>query len=119
MAVSVTNAHVKVRYLDEWPKGVTDTNVTALCAIAETRINSKVGASGTFPLTSDDGIQLSVDVVVQMIEYAKWAQAGMAVQGIQPPPLFTREMLERIETILMDTTLDGIDLIDTNEDIIT
>ena len=114
--VTVTNAHVKVRYLDEWPKGVTDTNVTALCAIAETRIESKVGA-GTFPLTTDDGIQLSVDVVVQMIEYAKWAQAGRAVEGIQPPPLFTREMLDRIETILM--TFDGIDLIDTNEDNIT
>ncbi len=110
--VTCTNAHVKVRYLDEWPKGVTDTNVTALCAIAEDRINSKVGEAGTFPLTTADGIQLTVDVVVQMIEYGRWAHGGMSLSGIPPPPLFTREMLDRMETILQSTSF--IDLLDTN-----
>lgn len=113
--VTVTNAHVKVRYLtDDWPAGVNDANVTALCAIAEDRINSKVGAAGTFPLTTAGGIQLSVDVVVQMIEYGRWAHGGMALSGILPPPLFTREMLDRLETILQTTSM--IDLLDTTAD---
>ena len=113
--VTVTNAHVKVRYLtDEWPAGVNDANVTALCAIAEARTDSKVGVSGTFPHTTLEGIEFNVDVVVQMIEYGKWVHGGMVNSGIPPPPLFTREMLDRIETILQTTSM--IDLLDTTAD---
>lgn len=110
--VTVTNADVKVRYLtDDWPAGVNDANVTALCARAETWIQSKAGTTGSFPLTSAAGVELSVDLVVNWIEYAKWLHEGQAAAGIPRPQIWTSEMDDRFNQILQEKA--GLALEDT------
>ena len=100
--VTVTNADVKVRYLAEWPAGVSDATVTALCTRAETFVQSKAGTGGTFPLTTAAGIELCVDLIVKWIEYAKYMSADGAATGLQAPVIWTREMQERFNTIMME-----------------
>lgn len=100
--VTVANTDVKIRYLDDWPAGVTDTTVTALCTRAETFIQSKAGTTGTFPLTTAAGIELSVDLIVNWIEYAKYIHVGAAATGLPAPQIWNKEMQERFETILQE-----------------
>lgn len=105
--VTVANTDVKVRYLDDWPAGVTDTTVTALCTRAETFIQSKAGTAGTFPLTGAAGIELSVDLVFNWIERARQAHRDT---DAPLPQAWTKEMQQRFDTILQEDA--GIDLVD-------
>lgn len=109
--VTVTEADVKVRYLDDWPAGVTAAAVTKLCTDAETFIQSKAGTEGTFPLTTAAGVELSVDLVFNWIERARQAHRDT---DVPLPPAWTREMQERFETILQESAgqelIDSIDL---------
>lgn len=105
--VTVAESDVKVRYLDDWPAGVTAATVTALCTRAETFIQSKAGTEGTFPLTTAAGIELSVDLVFNWIEIARQSHRDTDVAA---PPAWTREMQERFETILQEDA--GVALVD-------
>ena len=105
--VTVANTDVKVRYLDDWPAGVTDVTVTALCTRAETLIQSKAGTAGTFPLTGAAGIELSVDLVVNWIKIAQWSHRDTDTPS---PIAWTKEMQQRFDTILQEDS--GIDLVD-------
>ena len=112
--VSVTNAHVKVRYLDAWPAGVTDATVTALCSQAEDFIQN-LAPDETLTLSGAGWIQLSVDLVVRWITYAQYSHAGGAgATGIQPPPVWDKSMQERFELLRMGTDSQS-DLIDSHD----
>jgi len=87
--------------------------VTALCSQAEDYIQSK--HPDTLTLTSAAAIQLSVDLIVNWITYAQYVHAGGAgATGIQPPPIWTKEMQERLEYIAAGTE-DQIDVIDSHD----
>ncbi len=102
MAVTVVFGDVKVRYLtDDWPAGVNDANVTALCAKAEIWIQNK--SQGTQDLSSAGFVELSVDLVVNWIEYAKYIHEGQAAGGIQRPVIWSRDMEDRYQVLLMGT----------------
>lgn len=102
MAVTVVFGDVKVRYLtDDWPAGVNDANVTALCARAETWIQNK--SQGTQDLSSAGFVELSVDLVVNWIEYAKYIHEGQPAAGIPRPVIWSRDMEDRYQVLLMGT----------------
>lgn len=105
--VTVAESDVKVRYLDDWPAGVTAAAVTALCTRAETFIQSKAGTTAAFPLTTAAGIELSVDLVVNWIEIARQSHRDT---DVPLPQAWTKEMQARFDTILQEDA--GIDLVD-------
>lgn len=105
--VTVAHTDVIIRYLNDWPAGVTQAAVTALCTRAETFIQSKAGTTGAFPLTGAAGIELSVDLVFNWIEIARQSHRDTDVPA---PPAWTKEMQQRFDTILQEDS--GIDLVD-------
>ena len=99
--VTVTEADVKVRYLDDYPADITAAKVTALCAQAEIWIQAK--SQGTQDLTSTAWVQLSVDLVVNWLDKALYILQGQAAQGIQPPVIWSSQMEDRYQVLLMGT----------------
>ena len=112
--VTVTNADVKVRYVDTWPADVTDAMVTALCAVAEKKVTVHVGNTAVIDLTAASWVVISTDVAVQLLEFALWRHTGGYSTGIQPPKIFTSEILADIQTLLQSddagvALFDGVD----------
>ena len=114
--VTVTEADVKVRYLDEFPADVTAAQVTALATQAETWIQNK--AQGTQDLSTAGFVQLSVDLIVNWIEYAKYIQQGQAALGVPRPVIWSSQMEDRYQRLLMGTEAQSRveDTIDFNVD---
>jgi len=113
--VTVAYTDVKIRYFGIWPAAITDAAVTSICAQAETVLTQRAGATGTLDLTSASAVQLSVDLVVMMIERALYGWASGAATGVNPPPLWNSDMESRLQMLLQDTTSDGTDLLDSHD----
>ena len=114
--VTVTEADVKVRYLGEFPADVLAAQVTALCTQAEAWIQDK--AQGTQDLSTAGFVQLSVDLIVNWIEYAKYIHQGQAALGVPRPVIWSEQMEDRYQRLLMGTEAQSRaeDTIDFNVD---
>lgn len=112
--VTVLYSDVKIRYFGIWPAGISDAAVTSICAHAEAVLTQRAGATGTLDLTTASAVQLSIDLVVMMIERALYGWASGAATGVNPPPLWNADMESRLQMLLQDTTSDGTDLIDSH-----
>lgn len=84
-----TFARVKVRLLDDYPTGITEAIVTALCASADYRIDNYTKPN-KMSTTDDTAIEIAVEVVLRMLrqgEMIRRSSGASAADGVVYPDI--------------------------------
>lgn len=88
------------------PNWSTEANVTNLCGQVDYELEGKA-APHSLSSTDTAVVQLANELVYRRMIHADWAHGGGHVSGMPEPVIWTREMLERFDRILTDSSYKG------------